>query len=192
MRDFTLIESGYLVKELMPQQDKNEERYSVVPSRPLRHYYFNTTDSFSHFDIVLGDWGVSSWADKHLTEKIQPVALRAPEVLIEAPWDATTDFWNLGAVLLELFCAVRMFSGAVPPDGHYELKQHLTEVVDLFGPFPKALLEKGRQDIVQLVFNDEGMVKHAPPMNRPGLLSGAFMPGLDQEVKEDFASFYSR
>jgi serine/threonine-protein kinase SRPK3 len=64
-----------------------------------------------------------------------------------------------------------MFSGAVPPDGHYELKQHLAEIVDLFGPVPKALLEKGCQDIVQLVFNDEGMVRHAPPINRPGLPS---------------------
>jgi serine/threonine-protein kinase SRPK3 len=100
--------------------------------------------------------GVSSWGDRHLSEKIQPVALRAPEVLIEAPWDASTDFWNLGAVLLELFRAVRIFGGAVPPDGHYELKEHLAEIVDLFDPFPKELLDKGNQDIVGGIFDDEG------------------------------------
>lgn len=188
MRDDTLIES-YLTKVPIPQQNKTEERYSTIPSRPLRQYYFNNADRFDLFDIVLGDWGVARWADKNLTELIQPVALRAPEVLIGAPWDASTDFWNLGAVLLELFCAVRMFSGEVPPDGHYELKEHLAEIVDLFGPFPKALLEKGNQDIVQSIFDDDARLRDAPLINRPGLSSETFTPGLDGEVRERFVSF---
>ncbi|OBT85194.1 hypothetical protein VE02_05680 [Pseudogymnoascus sp. 03VT05] len=91
IRDYTLIESGYLVEEPIPQQDKAEKRYTVIRSRPLRQYYFNDDDRFDQFDIVLGDWGVASWADNHLTEIIQPVALRAPEVLIGAPWDASAD-----------------------------------------------------------------------------------------------------
>lgn len=156
---------------------------------PLRHYYFTQSDYFSQFDIVLGDWGISSWVDKHLTEKIQPVALRAPEVLIGAPWDASTDFWNLGAVLLELFCAVRMFSGRVPPDEHYDLKQHLREIVDLFGPFPRPLLQKGNQDIVQSIFGDEEIPGDTSPLDRPGFMSEAFTPGLDEEVREQFVSF---
>ncbi|KAK6810974.1 hypothetical protein RU639_013262 [Aspergillus parasiticus] len=110
-----------------------------------------------------GDWGVSSWANRH------------------APWDASPDFWNLGAVVLEIVQAVRMFSGSVPPDGHYELKEHLAEIVDLFGPFPNELLAKGDQNLVLDVFGDDGRIKDAPPMNRPGLASEAFMPGLDQE-----------
>lgn len=188
MKGYTRIESGYLAKRLIPQQDKTEGRYSVIRSTPVRQYYFDRAN-FDHPDIVLGDWGVSSWADKHLTENIQPVALRAPEVLLRAPWDATTDLWNLGAVLLELFCAVRMFSGAVPPDGHYEVKQHLAEMTDLFGPFPKSLLDKGESDIVQSMFDGEEKLKYAPFMDRPGLISEAFTPGLDQEVRERFVSF---
>ena len=189
MRDHGLIESDYLTKVPIPQQDKTEDRYSIIPSKPLRQYYFNSDDKFNHFDIVLGDWGVSSWADKHLSENIQPVALRAPEVLIKAPWDATTDLWSLGAILLDTFCAVRMFSGQIPPDGHYEAKQHLAEIVDLFGPFPRTLLEKGSQDIVDSIFDDEGGIKDSPPMDRPGLLSEAFAPGLDQDTREQFVSF---
>lgn len=54
---------------------------------PFRRYYFSEADLtwVAQFDIVLGNWGVSSWATQHLTERIQPVVLRAPEVLIEAP-----------------------------------------------------------------------------------------------------------
>jgi len=190
-RDPSLIESGYLVNVPIPHQAKAEARYTPVPSRPLRRFYFSEADStrVDEFDIALGDWGVSSWATRHLSECIQPVALRAPEVLIEAPWDATTDWWNLGAMLLEVYRAVRMFDGRVGPDGHYELKHHVGEIVDLFGPFPKALLEKGNQDVVQAIFDDQGRPKDFPPLVRPPLASEAFMPGLGQEDRDEFASF---
>ncbi|EFR04896.1 CMGC protein kinase [Nannizzia gypsea CBS 118893] len=176
-RDYSLIESGYLANVAIPQQDRSEGQYSVVPSTPLRRYYFNEAESrrITEFDIALGDWGVSSWADRHLSNVIQPVALRSPEVLIQAPWDASADFWNLGAAILEIFQAVRMFSGSVPPDGHYELKEHLAE--------------RGNQNLVRNLFDDDGRIKDAPPMNRSGLASEAFMPGLDKEARDEFASF---
>ncbi|KFY19848.1 hypothetical protein V491_04168 [Pseudogymnoascus sp. VKM F-3775] len=112
---------------------------------------------FDHFDIVLRDWGVASWADNRLTEIIQPVALPTPEVLIGAPWGAAADLWNLGAVVLEMFRAIRMFSGEYP-QGHYKLEQHLAEIVHLYGPFPKALLDKPNQDITRAIFDNQGKV----------------------------------
>ena len=117
------------------------------------------------------------------------MALRAPEVLIKAPWDATVDWWNFGALLLELYLAVRMFSGRVPPDGHYEPKAHIAEIADLFGPFPKELLEKGDQSIVRDIFDDEGRPKGISPLGRPPLESEAFMPGLRDDDRKKFASF---
>lgn len=117
------------------------------------------------------------------------MALRSPEVLIEAPWGTATDWWNLGALILELFRTVRMFSGRVPPDGHYELKRHLTEIVDLFGPFPTKLLEKGNQDIVGKLFDSEGRIQEPDPLDGPGLLSEAWLPSLDEEQRECFVSF---
>ncbi|KAI1747774.1 serine/threonine protein kinase [Xylaria castorea] len=188
-RDYSLVESVYLKKLPVPHQDRGERQYNAIPSQPLQSSYFNESHNILEFDIALGDWGVSSFADKHLTENIQPVALRAPEVLIRAPWDAKTDLWNLGAVILELYRAVRMFSGQVEPDGHYEAREHLAEIVDLFGPFPKALLERGNQEIVREIFDEEGKVKDMPPMGRPPLDSEAFVPGLDQDSRETFVSF---
>ncbi|KAK0649990.1 kinase-like domain-containing protein [Cercophora newfieldiana] len=190
-RDTSRIESGYLVKSQIPKQDRAEEAYTPIQSIPLRLFYFNDEDStkIDQFDIALGDWGVASWATKHLTENIQPIALRAPEVLIKAPWDATVDWWNLGAILLELYPAVRMFDGRVPPDGHYELGMHIAEIVDLFGPFPKELLEKGDQNIVRDIFDDEGKPKDFGPLDRPPLESELFMPEMKDKYREEFASF---
>lgn len=91
-------------------------------------------------------------------------------------------------MLLEVSRAVRMFSGRVPPDGQYQVKEHLAEIVDLFGPFPKALLDKGDPEIVKL-FDEDGKVKDVEPFDRPGLASDAFTPGLDEEVREAFVSF---
>ncbi|KAI0406774.1 kinase-like domain-containing protein [Xylaria palmicola] len=164
VEDYSLIESKYLKETPVPHQNRAEEHYTVIPSAPLHDYYFDPETSDGMFEVALADWGVSSWTDEHLTENIQPIALRSPEVLIKAPWGVETDFWNLGAVLLEVFRAVRMFSGQVPPDGQYDPEQHLAEIVDLFGPLPKALLEQGDQELVRRIFDDEGRVNNRPPL----------------------------
>lgn len=92
------IESGYLAQEPIPKQNRAEERYTPIKSLRLRHFYFGGDMSrLGEVNLALGGWGVSSWFTKHLTENIQPVALRAPEVLIKAKWDKQVDVWNLGA-----------------------------------------------------------------------------------------------
>ncbi|KAH6972963.1 serine/threonine protein kinase [Ilyonectria sp. MPI-CAGE-AT-0026] len=165
-RDPSLIETGYLKQVPVPEQDKNGDAYTIVPSQPLNGFYFNPTDSPMGFDISLGDW----------------------EVLIGAPWNETTDWWNLGAVILEVFRAVRMFSGRVDPDGHYEVKEHLREIVDFFGPFPRALLNKGSPEMT-VYFDATGNIKDAPPMDRPTLGSDEFMEDLSEEPRQKFVSF---
>lgn len=143
-RDYSLIESEYLLEVPISQQAREETQYSPIPSQALRGFYFNDEDStrINEFDIALGDWGMTSWTMRHPTEKIKPVALRSPEVLIEAPWDTATDWWNLGAVILEVFRAIRIFSGRVPPDGHHELKKHLAELLSYMAPFLPRFLRK--------------------------------------------------
>jgi serine/threonine-protein kinase SRPK3 len=188
-RDRSLIESEYLAKVPIPQQDRTEERYAPVPSTSFQEYYFKDGDNLTLLEIALGDWGVSSWATQHLTERIQPVALRAPEVQIEAPWDKTVDWWNLGALHLELYRAVRMFDGRVPPDGHYELREHLAQIAYHFGPFPKELLEKGNQEIVRSIFDENGIPRGPRVRDVPLLDSEGFMQGLGEEHKKEYISF---
>ena len=131
---------------------------------------------------------MSSWKDKHLTENITPIALQSPEVLIGAAWDEKTDWWALGAVVIEVFRAVRMFDGRVAPDGHYEVRQHLAQIVDLFGPFPKTLLERGDKKTVEDLFDDDGRVKGLTS-SRPPLVDEIWLEGLIEEARVEFASF---
>lgn len=170
-------------------QDRLADKYSPVQSQSLKKSYFTPGQPVLDFQVALGDWGVSSWADNHLAELIQPVALRAPEVLIRAPWDATTDWWNLGAVLLEVFRCVRMFDGRGPPDGDYDLRQHLHEIVNYFGPFPKALLDKGNTELVETYFDEAGYVREAPSFSLPSLESDDYMDDLDGRNRKLFVSF---
>jgi len=188
-RDRSRIESGYLAQVPIPHQDRTEKGYTPVPSTPLRAHYMKKVENLTEFDIALGDWGVASWVHNHLTENIQPVALRAPEVLLKAPWDKNVDWWNFGAILLELYRAIRMFDGQAPPDGHYDVKVHLAQIADLFGPFPRALLEQGDEGLMQEVFDDEGGIKDEYAWHRVPLDHENWTPGLDKEDREDFVSF---
>ena len=72
---------------------------------------------------------------------------------------------------------------------HYELREHLAEIVDVFGPFPNDLLEKGDPEIVKSMFNEKGRVDIEDPLDRPPLESDMFLPDLDPETREVFASF---
>ncbi|KAL2826624.1 hypothetical protein BDW59DRAFT_160813 [Aspergillus cavernicola] len=40
------------------------------------------------------------------------------------------------------------------------------------------------QDVVRDLFDDHGRIKDAPPMDQPGLASEAFLPGLDESVRD--------
>lgn len=46
----------------------------------------------------------ASWTTQHLSDYIQPPILRAPEVMLGAPWGPPVDIWSLG-------CLVSVISG---------------------------------------------------------------------------------
>jgi serine/threonine-protein kinase SRPK3 len=149
---------------------------SKVESLPLQYHYLGqdpTPDDLCGLNIALSDWGVSSWVDNHLLTTIQPELLRAPEVIIGAPWGPPADIWNLGAITVELLERQTLFNGSSAIDGYeYATPQHLWEMTDLLGPFPKTLLEKGRPEIVGRLFTTDepgfkdGTVKGANPYER--------------------------
>lgn len=63
--------------------------------------------------------------------------LRAPEVILGAPWGPPADIWKLGAVLLEVLDAVQMFDGrARETGGVYQTKHHLEDIEALFSRKP--------------------------------------------------------
>ncbi|KAK8029255.1 hypothetical protein PG991_006311 [Apiospora marii] len=218
MKTYSRIENGYLAQDQV-QQNRSEGQYTVIPSLPLSNYYsFQPDDQVDEIDIVLGDWGFSCWTDYHLCEVIQPVTLRAPEVLLGAGWGPAADVWSVGATVLEMYRDVRMFIGLTAPDGPYKLGQHLAEIEHLLGPFPKALLDKGDQGRVGRIFDKDGKVKDVDESDANldkwspdtvgrtfgkkrkfkyvdewdadhNLMSEWYTPGLPQDVKAKFVAF---
>lgn len=158
---------------------------SAIVSQPLRDFYIQESSDLMSLDVTLCDWGSASWTNKHLTGVIQPTLLRAPEVIIGAPWGSPVDIWNLGAVLLEVLDAVRMFDGrAEQTGGVYKVKHHLEEMVALFGPFPSQLLARGDQNFVSKHFDEQGSLRD--PIPRPKALLENWIESLDGNDKEGF------
>lgn len=158
--DESLIEKWLETSE--PASNPNSQDFAspMIATQSLREFYFPDDETYNlgQIPVALIDWGVASWVDKHLTEHIQPVLLRSPEVILEAPWSTAVDIWNLGALVPELIYGQRMFSGASSEGKSYTTKQHLEEIATLLGPFPTSLLDSGNQDIVKGIFDGEGKI----------------------------------
>ncbi|KAI1428423.1 kinase-like domain-containing protein [Xylaria sp. FL1777] len=92
--------------------------------------------------IRLTDFGTASWVDKHLTEWIQPQMLRAPEVMLGAPWDHKVDIWNLGLIIWELVRGKLVFDGQAIAVSAYSSQAHLAQMKAILGTFPKTLLNR--------------------------------------------------
>jgi len=166
--------------------DKAKE-YTIIPTQSLREHYF-PEDGFNvmKLEIALSDWGVASWTSNHLTDLIQPVLVRSPEVMLEAPWGPSTDIWNLGALVPELIYGQAMFSGKTDDKVHSSA-WHLEEMNRLLGPFPKSLLEKGDQVIVKDTFDGDGNVRDPKMSSFVGL--DVRYSNMEDDEKEEFTAF---
>ncbi|KAL5345962.1 hypothetical protein ACLOAV_008992 [Pseudogymnoascus australis] len=118
---------------------------------------------------------------------VQPILLRAPEVVISAPWGQKVDIWNLGAVLLELVDGVHMFDARNGRNGKYDVKKHVEEMVRLFGRFPRSLLDRGSRDVVARCFHDDRSVVEPEREGTARLEDWVVNPG--EEDKKAFIAF---
>lgn len=163
------------------------DRHLQDPHHSLGEYNFDKSSDLLEVEVVLGDWGTASWESHHLSEIIQPTLLRAPEVLLQAPWGKEVDIWNLGALLPELLDTVRMFSGrADATGGGYLVKHHVEEIDALFGPFPFSLVKEGKPEIVHQIFDEEFWIKD--PTERPPARLEVWIECLEGDEKEKFLS----
>ncbi|KAJ5587279.1 serine/threonine protein kinase [Penicillium hispanicum] len=106
-----------------------------------------------HGRPILSDFGEARFASSvgpHW-EDIQPLIYRAPEVLLQMPWDQKIDIWNLG--VLDLFEEGHLFytrdSNKNDSDCH-----HLTEIIALLRLPPNEMLRKS--EYTSKFFNSDG------------------------------------
>ncbi|KAK9235405.1 kinase-like domain-containing protein [Lipomyces kononenkoae] len=184
LTDFSIIDDYLRETPADPAALDPTSDSSTIVSQPLRDFYIPESSDLMTLNIALCDWGSASWSHNHLTEVIQPVLLRAPEVIIGAPWCPPADIWNLGTVLLEVLDAVRMFDGrAAQTGGVYKIKHHIEEMVALFGPFPARLLAQGNQKLVAEYFDERGKIRD--PIPRPKALLENWIESLTGDDKRE-------
>ncbi|KAF1948632.1 kinase domain-containing protein [Byssothecium circinans] len=93
--------------------------------------------------IVLSDFGSAVRGDVKRNHDAQPNVYRSPEVMIKAAWSYPIDIWNVGAMIWDVFQGGHLFHGEDPTGKGYTTRAHLAEVIELLGPPPSDLLERG-------------------------------------------------
>ncbi|EFR00913.1 CMGC protein kinase [Nannizzia gypsea CBS 118893] len=151
--------------------------------------------------------------DDLMIQPIQPDHYRAPEVILGCGWGMSTDIWNLGVLLWDIFENKELFRLVYDANGQYNAKGHLAEMIALLGPPPPDLVARSRstseyqwpEPIVredgQLCgnsreyfggpfFDDNGNFLHEDLI--PDRRFDDTAPSLDSEQREKFLSFVKR
>lgn len=88
--------------------------------------------------IKLIDFGSAAFEGQQIYTYIQSRFYRSVDVILGfMPFTPAIDMWSLGCIVAELFLGLPLFPG------HSEYDQ-LCRIVDLLGPIPDHLLDKGR------------------------------------------------
>ncbi|QRV92958.1 Serine/threonine-protein kinase [Ceratobasidium sp. AG-Ba] len=115
----------------------------IIESQPIK----SSLDSLDldRVTIKIVDLGEAHWSHHHFTDKIQPLALRAPEVILGYSWDTAVDIWSLGCLIIELLTRSPLF--AINPflEGWTEDEDHLAQMTEVLGvSFPADMLSRSR------------------------------------------------
>lgn len=125
-------------------------------------------DMFAHecaaFKIV--DLGNACWVERHFSDEIQTRQYRAPEVIIVAGYDTSTDVWSLACMIFELITGDYLFD----PKGSEEYprdEDHLALCIELLGPMPEKMRKRGRCS--KTYFNPRGELRHIKSLRHWGM-----------------------
>ncbi|KAF8161647.1 kinase-like domain-containing protein [Crassisporium funariophilum] len=92
-------------------------------------------------------------------EYIDRQALQAPEALLDAPCNLSSDIWSLGCVIFELLTGEALFD---PMFQTHELgisreESHIIQIIELFGEMPIDIIRAGRSS--RRWFTEDGALR---------------------------------
>ncbi|KAL6300875.1 kinase-like domain-containing protein [Sparassis latifolia] len=70
--------------------------------------------------FVIGDFGSAQFVDHQVISHITPDTLRAPESILQGPWDSKVDIWTFGCLVYEFMLGIPLF-----PRKHPEFSPNL-------------------------------------------------------------------
>ncbi|KAG8720255.1 hypothetical protein FRC09_009848 [Ceratobasidium sp. 395] len=124
-------------------------------------------DSLNYLDsrqveVAIADLGHAQWSHCHFGDDIQPIRLRAPEVILGHPWDQAVDVWSIGCLTIELLTGTPLFEPN-PFTKEWTLEEdHLAQMTDVLGEqFPADMLGKSRNQ--EKLFKDGIFVHSTSP-----------------------------
>ncbi|CAI4228850.1 unnamed protein product [Auanema sp. JU1783] len=91
--------------------------------------------------IVLSDFNTVRNIEFN-NEIIQTINYRAPEVILELPWNEKVDVWSIGCVFVDIFLGITLFSA--PSDGNtlQDKAVQLNNICTYCGPVPYHMIKE--------------------------------------------------
>ncbi|KAI1911964.1 hypothetical protein LOZ61_003505 [Ophidiomyces ophidiicola] len=99
---------------------------------------------------LLTDFGEARCGKEHHAD-IMPNMYRAPEVILKTSWDCKVDIWSVAMIAWDIVCPHTLIDGH-NPDGIFDDRVHLAELVALLGPPPPEFRSSSK---LSSVFWDE-------------------------------------
>ncbi|EEP75786.1 predicted protein [Uncinocarpus reesii 1704] len=90
-----------------------------------------------------GEARITNGKDKLPWEDVMPEVYRAPEIILEMPWDNKIDIWGIGMMFWDLAVGRTLFK-ARNEERLLDDSIHLAEMIAIMGPPPKEFLERGK------------------------------------------------
>jgi dual specificity tyrosine-phosphorylation-regulated kinase 2/3/4 len=103
--------------------------------------------------IKIIDFGSACFTRDRIYTYIQSRFYRAPEIVLQLPYDSAIDMWSLGCILAELYSGRPLF----PAESEHRLLLKFTEVL---GNPPQELLQASKRR--GLFFNSDATLKQIP------------------------------
>lgn len=125
-------------------------------------------DLFDHEGVSfkVADLGNACWVDKHFSDDIQTRQYRSPETIIGGGYDTSADIWSLACMIFEIVTGDYLFDPKASEEYPRD-EDHLALFVELLGPMPKCVIDRGRRSMTY--FNRRGELRHIKSLRYWGL-----------------------
>ncbi|EQK99102.1 protein kinase domain-containing protein [Ophiocordyceps sinensis CO18] len=136
-----IVDQGIFEAFVKEEMERPSPRKHVNSATVYMSRRFGLPKDFGR--IVLSDVGSTVRGDVKRNHDAQPNVYRSPEVMVKAEWSYPVDIWNVGAMIWDVFQGRHLFHGEDPTGKGYTTRAHLAEVIELLGPPPLDLLQRG-------------------------------------------------
>ncbi|KAL5266942.1 hypothetical protein ACHWQZ_G004102 [Mnemiopsis leidyi] len=135
-------------------------------------------------NVKIADLGNACWIDHHYSEDIQTRQYRSVEVLLGIGYNTSADIWSMACMVFELACGEYLFD---PHSGsnYSRDEDHLAHIIELLGPIPKHLVDKGKYS--KEFFTKRNELRHIKDL-RPWCLKDVLIEKYDW-VEDEAAIF---